>query len=269
MPRQPSRRWSNWPRRVALTRNAEIERQAAKTWRALKELLAALSYDKCWYCESRQDRSLGAVDHFRPKGRLEDDKTHPGYWWLAFEVENYRYTCTLCNSRTTDSRTGTVGGKQDQFPIWDDRKRAKKHGDDFTKEDPKLLDPLIAADTALLTWQVSGSPAPTYGPTQNQKWNAMATLSIAVYHLDHHKLRLARRKIYNALKVLIKEGDILFGKAAAGQRFVRDSLRRVVDSITKLICDEAEYSAAAMQYLTEFRTGESKRKWLDTVVRVA
>ena len=53
-------------------RNAEIERHAAKTWRALKELLAALSHDKCWYCESRQDRSLGAVDHFRPKGRLEE-----------------------------------------------------------------------------------------------------------------------------------------------------------------------------------------------------
>ena len=77
MPRQPSRRWSNWPRRYRADRNAEIEAQAAKTWRATKELLAALSYDKCWYCESRQDRSLGAVDHFRPKGRLEDDKTHP------------------------------------------------------------------------------------------------------------------------------------------------------------------------------------------------
>ena len=48
-------------------RNAEIDRHATKTWRALKEVLAALSHDKCWYCESRQDRSLRRGGPFPPQ----------------------------------------------------------------------------------------------------------------------------------------------------------------------------------------------------------
>src|SRR4051794_11529473 len=64
-------------------RNDEIDRHATKTWRALKAALMDLSFDKCWYCEIRQDRSLGAVDHFRPKGKVLGVPTHPGYWWLA------------------------------------------------------------------------------------------------------------------------------------------------------------------------------------------
>ena len=204
------------------------------------------------------------MDHFRPKGRLEDDKTHPGYWWLAFKVDNYRYTCTLCNSRTTDKHTCIVGGKQDQFPIWNDRKRAKKLGDDHNREDPKLLDPLIAADTVLLTWQ---SPEARRPPTDLTRTRMALNGDSLNRGIPSRSLQTpqCRKKIYNALKVLIREGDILFGKAATGKPFVRESLRRVVDDITRLISDDAEYSAAAKQYLSEFRTGDPKRKWLDTV----
>lgn len=39
-------------------------------WRELKDNLAVLLNDKCWYCESIIDRSDNAVDHFRPKNRV-------------------------------------------------------------------------------------------------------------------------------------------------------------------------------------------------------
>lgn len=36
-------------------------------WGVLKDGLASLLHDKCWYCETHVDRSDNAVDHFRPK----------------------------------------------------------------------------------------------------------------------------------------------------------------------------------------------------------
>src|SRR5260370_29254202 len=50
----------------------------------LKAELERLSDGKCWYCESREDRSDNPVDHFRPKGRVAECEDHEGYWWLAF-----------------------------------------------------------------------------------------------------------------------------------------------------------------------------------------
>lgn len=87
-------------------------------WRQLKVKLAAAAYEKCWYCETFSYRSDNAVDHFRPKSRVYEEKTHPGYWWLAFSPDNYRFACTYCNSRRHDVG-GTSGGKHDHFPLAD------------------------------------------------------------------------------------------------------------------------------------------------------
>jgi uncharacterized protein (TIGR02646 family) len=250
-------------------RNAEIERHATKTWRALKELLAALSFDKCWYCEIRQDRSLKDVDHFRPKGKVLGLSSHPGYWWLAFDVDNYRFSCNLCNRRTTDSHTGLKGGKHEQFPIFDESKRAKSKQEDYRLEEPMLLDPLVPSDPGLLTWQVNGDPAPRFTAAQNQRFHDRAAVSIRVYHLDHHKLRIRRRKIYNDLKLLVQEGDLIYAQAATGQPFLQASIDRVTQSIIEMINDAAELSASATQYLLEFRLEQTSRTWLDLVISSA
>ena len=50
-------------RKKAVDRKADV-------WRELKPLLASISADKCWYCESKDIRSDNAVDHFRPKGSV-------------------------------------------------------------------------------------------------------------------------------------------------------------------------------------------------------
>ena len=95
----------------------------ARIWSAIKDELAAISGDKCWYCESKQDRSDMVVDHFRPKGRVsEAEEEHEGYWWLAFQPENYRFSCTYCNSHRKGT-DGRLGGKQDHFPLVDESKR--------------------------------------------------------------------------------------------------------------------------------------------------
>ncbi len=42
----------------------------SSVWRAADMALRKASYDKCWYCETKQDRSDKPVDHFRPKNSV-------------------------------------------------------------------------------------------------------------------------------------------------------------------------------------------------------
>lgn len=76
-------------------------------WRDLKRPLMKLSHDKCYYCEIVQERSDGAVDHFRPKSK---------YPWSAFSPSNYRFACTFCNSVRSDKESEKTGGKEKIFP---------------------------------------------------------------------------------------------------------------------------------------------------------
>jgi len=68
--------------------------------------LEQLSREKCWYCETKQERSNMAVDHFRPKSGVAECAAHPGYWWLALAADNYRFACTYCNSLLKDGEAG-------------------------------------------------------------------------------------------------------------------------------------------------------------------
>ena len=110
-------------------------------WRELKDGLAELLHDKCWYCESPITRSDNAVDHFRPKNCVSDAiNQHDGYKWLAFDRFNFRYACTYCNSRRLG--VNTAGGKADRFPLIDETSRVYSEGP-IDQEYPMLLDPCV------------------------------------------------------------------------------------------------------------------------------
>src|SRR3954447_3584099 len=96
---------------------ATVINKGGDVWRDAGRAAARLTAGRCWYCDMRQVRSDMPVDHFRPKGRVAEEKSHPGYWWLAFDWKNFRYSCTFCNSRRVDVDSGSEGGKQDHFPL--------------------------------------------------------------------------------------------------------------------------------------------------------
>ncbi|MES2264736.1 MAG: hypothetical protein V4724_40075 [Pseudomonadota bacterium] len=53
---------------------------------------------KCAYCESHFEAvSPVDVEHHRPKGGVQEDDTHRGYWWLAAAWENLLASCIDCN----------------------------------------------------------------------------------------------------------------------------------------------------------------------------
>jgi uncharacterized protein (TIGR02646 family) len=89
--------------------------KAARAW-----LMKAFN-GKCAYCEAFiQHTQYGDVEHFRPKGaveqngqrvrfatRLGEEREHPGYFWLAYEWSNLLISCVLCNQP----------GKHMSFPL--------------------------------------------------------------------------------------------------------------------------------------------------------
>lgn len=167
-------------RTAVLDRGEDVNGFSA-VWRALKDSLADLSFDKCWYCEMSQIRSDQAVDHFRPKSL---------YRWLAFTASNLRYSCTFCNSRRTDAETGIVGGKGDHFPLAAGTIRATMAGQEG-EEQPLLLNPCAADDPMLLDFNDDGRPVARY-PDHAMR-SLRAKTSIRLYHLDHSDLVEHRR----------------------------------------------------------------------------
>jgi uncharacterized protein (TIGR02646 family) len=63
----------------------------------VKGFLHAMQGRICAYC-GMETNALD-VEHFRPKGAIEEDAPHDGYWWLAYECSNYLLGCTVCNQR--------------------------------------------------------------------------------------------------------------------------------------------------------------------------
>jgi uncharacterized protein (TIGR02646 family) len=213
-------------------------------WRNLKELLRNASYGKCWYCESIDDRSDNAVDHFRPKNRVAEctDPGHNGYWWLAFDWRNYRFSCTYCNSYRR-SEEG-AGGKQDHFPLWREEKRAKKPDDLLDDEQPLLLDPTRVADVAEITFDDDGRAVPAWTKEGNAYKFARASRTIETYHLNHPLIVERRSELMRKVRQYLKDADKFFKKLDGGDTTAEAAYECMLQDIYNASFREAEYSAA-------------------------
>ena len=116
-------------------------------WQDLKPNFMKTQYQKCGYCEI-QISANGDVEHYRPKsevqelvaegteldnsrrlkGRKRPAITEKGYWWLAYEWENYLLSCAICNQKY----------KSALFPVASDRKQ--RNHTKYKVQDPKKTD---------------------------------------------------------------------------------------------------------------------------------
>ncbi len=78
---------------------------------SVKNRLQHAQSHKCCYCEVDFSGYPGDVEHFRPKGRVQQAQglpyTYPGYYFLAYRWENLLFSCFTCN----------VSHKRDLFPV--------------------------------------------------------------------------------------------------------------------------------------------------------
>lgn len=89
-------------------------------WGKYKKEFFLSQYRKCAFCEKKLNE-YGDIEHYRPKGeihKLSDDENdwgsvsitnhvkgrkterihNNGYWWLAYDWNNYLMSCRICNS---------------------------------------------------------------------------------------------------------------------------------------------------------------------------
>lgn len=247
-----------WDNRAAAARGeagddlVEISKRSL-IWRELKDSLACLSHDKCWYCEIKQERSDNAVDHFRPKSQ---------YPWLAFEKTNLRYSCTYCNSRRKSPETGETEGKGDSFPIFDEAKRATGPGQE-SRESPMLLDPAKTQDPGFLDFYEDGRPCSSQPNHEVRK--RRAETSIKTYHLDHQDIVEKRRTLAADIKAKIREADALFEQCDAGNPAVDDAFAGLIRVLSSAISEAAELSAFARKVVA----GARDIIWVEELLRTA
>jgi uncharacterized protein (TIGR02646 family) len=256
-------------------KRADVFEKNGILWSELKDDLRKLSHGKCWYCETRIDRDFGDIDHFRPKGKVEGVPDHPGYWWLAFEWRNFRFSCKLCNVKEIDhdAEDGDGrGGKGAQFPLLDGEKyRICDAGEyeeyeDLLDEHPLLLDPTEKRDPLLLTFTRDGQPAPSM-KDETASGYRRAKASIYIYHLDYSRLNRERQKIYYKMRRLVRNVQRYQERwEKEHDRSARALSRAALDEIVSLIAPDAQYSAAARAYLKEYREQGADWDWVDELL---
>ena len=223
----------------------------ASVWRSAGKALRKASFEKCWYCEIRQDRSDKPVDHFRPKNSIFEEHNHPGYHWLAFEWTNFRLSCTFCNSKRRDVEGGTKGGKHDHFPIIPPPSYAYSATDQ--RERPKLLDPTDDADTKLLTFLANGFP---HHANDNKETKERVEASIELYHLRQMPLVRKRKRLAADIGEHVSKAD--HAKAVGDEENYRFHKKEII----KKVRAQAELSSAARVYLGAYRD----RPWVEEII---
>jgi hypothetical protein len=218
-------------------------------WRKpeLVNWLSDLSFEKCWYTETKFGGDYQEVEHFRPKKgtKLADGTSHPtnkGYYWLAFDLSNYR----LCKSRP-NRKKGTF------FPIINERVRAENENEPWQDETPLFLDPLKSNDTLLLSFNDKGFPVPEEGIAPDDLRRVLFT--IEKYFLDERVLNKRRestwvtaRALFNKFLNAIKEANETHSIAK------RQEAESVANQLRDLVKPSAEFSSVAKASL--LKTGD-------------
>ena len=189
---------------------------------SVKNALEEAQHYKCCYCESKYKKtSPGAVEHFRPKGAVQQErcekKEYPGYYWLAYRWENLIVSCQLCNS-----------GKGALFPLSDREARARSHRDDLNKECPLLVDPASEEPREHIRFRGSAIEPLTERGRE----------TIKVLRLDRGALEEARRERLEILDTL-RQFERLGGKVD------RERTRQAQSLLERAVLPGAEYSSMA------------------------
>lgn len=228
-----------------------LPKDAGNIWRETKPLLKVISHDKCWYCETREDRSDDCVDHFRPK------EIYP---WLTCEITNFRYACMFCNEIRIDHEKKCSGGKGNRFPLSSGLPATNVEEKDL--ENYTLLDPCVIADVTLLDFTSDGLAHAKYKMSPNRKLRAEE--SINTYHLNHTTLTEQRRILAVRLESLIKSANRSFEELDQTSIEKHQIFSDFTKEIGQMISSRSKFSTFARKILR----GQT-HDWISDVLEAA
>lgn len=229
--------------------------------------LRVLFHDKCAYCEDEVGDDLD-VEHFRPKGGVTEDATHPGYWWLAHTWENLLPSCSPCNQSRrqhliTEDMTekeflalrlrhpDTAYGKANQFPIGGVR---ALYGSPLDVELPHLIDPTVDNPENFLMWSQAGPYSVVLAKPVDHWSMTRALASISVFALNRLRLVQSRTKIltelrYQAVRTFEElEEDMIEG---GSPQLIERALKRVRE-MRRMQASDRMYSSMVKEFIDGF-----------------
>lgn len=237
----------------------------------VRKALEILFKGKCAYCETPY-RAAHPVDveHYRPKGEVEDDPHHPGYWWLAMRWDNLLPSCIDCNRRRRQSTAtpgmtlaemeavlhegrGTSSGKKDAFPTRNGHWVRDEAGD-ITVEQPLLIDPTRVDPALHISWPIDAQASvavPVVDATSQP--SREGTASIHVYGLNRMGLVQERTQFLLELRIWEATIDKFVNLAAIAPPPLADELiasaKETVTRLLDLAAPERRYSTLAKAFI--------------------
>lgn len=177
-----------------------------KSWNKHKNAFERISHGKCWFTEAYASVSDYAIEHFRPKKKVNLIRNidayqerrivydAEGYWWLSYDLENLRLA-----SYAPNKVKGTY------FPLESTSMVAMPLDSSWKKEKNMLLDPCVKSDTDLLTY--SGIEPIESDTTAASINHIRARISIKVYGLKFQRLVNARAREFQHSKNYYNEAS--------------------------------------------------------------
>lgn len=221
---------------------------------------------KCDYCESKiLHVAPPDIEHFRPKGEVTEDDTHPGYWWLASDWENLLLSCRDCNASryhtVLEDRGGTLAstvqlaGKHCSFPV-NGVYRAMSDVDDYLDEDPLLIDPTTKNPDNHLTWSLEHNSALAAPRSLDNVVDVYGDTSVKGYALNRNELVQARLDHANALLkdiIIIKKqiGIIINARPLMDVTTMIELLVSMVDALNDKADASAQFSSFSRHVIEE------------------
>jgi uncharacterized protein (TIGR02646 family) len=230
----------------------------------VKQTVSDMSFNKCAYCEIDVSAGFdGDVEHFRPKGAvLKKDGTlqKPAYYWLASEWDNLFLSCDHCNKgRKRKGSDGKIvtSGKQNQFPLTDERKRLRRDTQKVKDEEPYqlLIDPCKWDPQKHLQFSEDGVVK-----AKNSKtiWGKRAQKTIEVFALYRNPLVKARARHAKTIRNAIESYNdflrnynrcISDGAPKAEQIFAKNLLQNQINRLKLYIEEDQPFSSLSYQLL--------------------
>jgi uncharacterized protein (TIGR02646 family) len=183
------------------------------------DTLERLFHKKCAYCESSYAAvSKMDVEHYRPKGGVNECPTHKGYWWLALDWNNLLPSCIDCNrcrgqKRAMLHQNGLVSvttepentGKENSFPV-DGGYFAMQSTDDYGLEIPLIINPCEIDPSEHLSWHLRDIAIPIiFAKNNNGVVDVKGESTVRILGLNRWGLVNERAEILQQLSVIVAD----------------------------------------------------------------
>lgn len=198
----------------------------------VKGALIACQHNKCCFTEAKFTGDYFNVEHFRPKGRIDEyngtNRSYPGYYWLGYDWDNLYLSKTRPN----------ISHKRNFFPLYDESNRNRNHSDTRTEE-PMLIDPGNEDPRDYIRFH--GDEPKGVDAKGRGKFN------IDFFDLRHSEFEEGRRTKLGLLTALRDAVDLLL---SSGFTLADPVVANSLDNLKRTMQPEAEFSSMAIDFLS-------------------